>query len=354
MAMYNAEATVASTVRSVLAQTRSDWELIAVDDASRDGTVRAVESFADPRIRIVRQRVNGGQVAALNRGLGEARADLIARIDADDLCFPARLGTQVAWMESHPEIAVLGSRASVFDENRRDLGTVSSVRGRAAQLRTWPVRNRLVNHVSVLARRKTLLDAGGYNGALPVLADYHLWTRLILQGHRIEQLDEVLVGILRARATFSATTAAGERLSGEYATFYRLVSDEFAVPLTPGEAQVMGRIVAGTPDRFGDDEILQGTALLARFQQDLLEGRATEDERRFAGRAASDVFWEHVARRALRGNRRGALRLSLRGCRRNSPASLVSTLVWWRRLGKAGRTAWAPPVPGGSALERTA
>jgi glycosyltransferase involved in cell wall biosynthesis len=78
MAMYNAESTVAETVRSVIAQTVGEWELIAVDDASRDETVGIVEAFRDPRIRVVRQPRNAGQVAALNRGLAEARADLIS------------------------------------------------------------------------------------------------------------------------------------------------------------------------------------------------------------------------------------------------------------------------------------
>lgn len=352
MAMYNAEATVGATVRSILAQTRADWELVAVDDASRDGTVRVVKSFEDPRIRVVRQPANAGQAAALTRGLQEARADFIARIDADDLCVPERLERQIPWLEQHPEVTLLSTRASIFDDGQRELGTVSSVRGRPAQLRTCLVRNRLANHVSVLARRAPMLEAGGYSPLLPVMADLHLWTRLILRGAVFAQLDDVLVRILRARATFSATTAAGDRLAGEHATLYALLGDEFGVTVSPADARLMGHVVAGTPGRVTDDEILEGTVRLARFQGDLLDGRATNAERRYASRAAADVFWEHVVRRLMQGRRGAALRLAARGCpRTHGPASLISSLTWWRGLGKSGRQTWAPPVPGGSALE---
>lgn len=352
MAMYNAEATVAGTIRSLIAQTRSDWELVAVDDASRDGTFRVVEAFDDPRIRVIRQPQNAGQAAALTRGLHEARADLIARIDADDLCVPERLERQIPWLDQHPEVTVLSTRASIFDEAHSHLGIVSSVRGRAAQLRTCLVRNRLANHVSVLARRAPLLAAGGYSPQLPVMADVHLWTRLILRGEKFAQLDDVLVRILRARATFSATSAAGERLAGEHSTLYLLLGDEFDVTVSAGDARLMGHVVAGTPDRVTDDEILEGTARLARFQQELLKGRATDAERRYASHAASDVFWEHVVRRLMHGKRNAALRLASRGCpRTHGPASLLASLVWWLSLGKSGRQTWAPPVPGGSALD---
>ena len=353
MAMYNAAPTVGETVRSVLAQTLDDWELVAIDDASQDNTVAVVEAFADPRIRVIRQPENAGQVAALNRGLEEAQADLIARIDADDLCLANRLSRQVEWMVRHPHVAVLGTRAVIFDDSGRDRGVVASVRNRGAQLRTCLVRNRIANHVSVAARREVLVEFGGYNPALPVLADYHLWTRLVLSGRVITSLDDVLVRILRARATFSATTAAGARLSKEYATFYQLLSREFGATLTRDDAELMGQVVAGAPDQLSDDAIMHGTAVLARFHSDLLKGRATGAERRVAMRAAGDVFWEHVVRRILFGDKQGALRLVLRGCwrRESSPLTCVSSLAWWLRLGKAGRSAWAPPVPGGSALE---
>lgn len=353
MAMYNAEATVRATVQSLIDQTFPDWELIAVDDASRDGTVPAVESFGDRRIRVIRQEENAGQAASLTRGLEEARSSLIARIDADDLCLPGRLETQVPWIQARPDIAVLGARAEIFDDDHRVLGVASALRTRADQLRTCLIRNRIANHVSVIARRDLMLAFGGYSAALPVLADFHLWTRLLLTGHRIAEQDAVLVRIRRAAVTFSASTASSDRLPREYATFYRLLATEFDAAVTEDEATSLGRVVAAPPEQLENDDIVGAVILMRRFLGALLERRSDAAESRSALRAPEDLFWEHVARRVLAGKYHAALQLvrlgrKEAGIRIESPAT---TLAWWLKLGKYGRRGWAPPVPGGSALE---
>ena len=88
MAAYNAGATVAEAIESVLHQTCADFELIAVDDGSSDDTFRILSEFGDPRIRLIRNSENVGLAYSLNAGLAAASGEFVARIDADDKTLP--------------------------------------------------------------------------------------------------------------------------------------------------------------------------------------------------------------------------------------------------------------------------
>ena len=89
--IFNAEATLLETVQSVISQTVRDWELILIDDGSRDGSLAIANSIQDPRIRVLSDGVNKGLPARLNQIVDEAKYDLIMRMDADDLMHPQRL-----------------------------------------------------------------------------------------------------------------------------------------------------------------------------------------------------------------------------------------------------------------------
>ena len=108
--VYNAEAYVREAVESILAQTFTDFELIIINDGSTDGSGAILRELAarDARIVLV-ERPNDGLVSALNDGIKIARADLIARMDADDVSMPERFALQHARMVQEPELAVLGS-----------------------------------------------------------------------------------------------------------------------------------------------------------------------------------------------------------------------------------------------------
>ena len=106
---YNVEVTVLDTVRSVLAQTLNDWELVIVDDGSTDATLELVERIEDPRVRVLSDGVNKGRSVRLNDLHREARGKYVARMDADDLMFPQRLEKQVEFLEANPDIDLVGS-----------------------------------------------------------------------------------------------------------------------------------------------------------------------------------------------------------------------------------------------------
>jgi glycosyltransferase involved in cell wall biosynthesis len=110
--MYNASRYLRECIDSVLGQTFHDFEFLIVDDGSTDDSVEIVESYADPRIRLIRREHD--YIASLNCLIDEARGEYIARMDADDVMLPHRLQQQFDYMESHPDIDVLGAAAVVI------------------------------------------------------------------------------------------------------------------------------------------------------------------------------------------------------------------------------------------------
>ena len=126
---HDAVDTLEEAVGSLQAQTFGDWELILVDDGSKDGGSELAQKFAsnDPRIQLLGQP-HSGIVTALNKGLDVARGQIIARMDADDVCDPERLGRQLEYMEKNLEVGLV----SCLVEH---LGTDSSQQGYAEYVR---------------------------------------------------------------------------------------------------------------------------------------------------------------------------------------------------------------------------
>lgn len=106
---YNGAGLLPATLRSLQHQTLTDWEAIVVDDGSADETRDIVAGWPDGRVRLLCMAENGGPVHARNRGVTEARGRFIAGLDQDDLCRPERLARQVAHLERHANIALLGT-----------------------------------------------------------------------------------------------------------------------------------------------------------------------------------------------------------------------------------------------------
>lgn len=118
MATYNGAALVGETLASLAAQTFTDWELIAVDDCSRDDTVDVLRAFADPRARVITSDANGGPVVARNRAFAEVRGRYVAALDQDDICLPERFARQVAFLDAHPEVVLVSTAASLLTDGR--------------------------------------------------------------------------------------------------------------------------------------------------------------------------------------------------------------------------------------------
>jgi glycosyltransferase involved in cell wall biosynthesis len=190
MAVRDGAPWVGEAVRSVLAQTLGDLELIVVDDGSGDATPGVLAAVRDRRLRVERRRPEG-LARALNHALGLATAPLVARLDADDLALPERLACQAAFLAAHPEVGVLGSAAREVDGEGREVRVVRPPTDDAAIRRALIRRNPMV-HSTVVMRRADVLRVGGYDPAFRVAQDYDLWMRLAAVT-RLANLPEALV-----------------------------------------------------------------------------------------------------------------------------------------------------------------
>uniref|UniRef100_UPI0030CB1C0C glycosyltransferase n=1 Tax=Novosphingobium sp. ZN18A2 TaxID=3079861 RepID=UPI0030CB1C0C len=198
MSVYNGERFLAEAIESVLAQTFGDFEFLILDDGSRDGTRDIVAAYAarDPRIRpIVRE--NRGLIASLNQLLAEARAPLVARMDADDVCLRRRFERQVQFLGEHPDYGVLGSWTLEIDGDGNewsDGGTPPSALPvtHEAFLASIDGQGPLLCHSAVMYRRDAVLAVGGYHAAFRHCEDLDLWLRLSSLT-RIANLPEYLL-----------------------------------------------------------------------------------------------------------------------------------------------------------------
>lgn len=194
----DAAATLGDCLASIRAQSLADFEALCIDDHSSDGGAARVAELQrrDPRFRLLAAR-GRGLVAALNQGLAQARAPLVARMDADDRMHPERLALQAQTMARDTALTVLGSRVEVFAERAISDGMRRYIDWQNRCITARTLADELywespLAHPSVMLRRGRVLAAGGYrDGAFP--EDYELWLRLAAAGHRFGKRPEVLL-----------------------------------------------------------------------------------------------------------------------------------------------------------------
>ncbi|MDB5294888.1 MAG: glycosyl transferase family 2 [Phycisphaerales bacterium] len=207
MPVYNAGRYVRATVESLLAQTFADFELIAIDDGSKDDSAAVVREMAatDARIRFT-SRENRGVVRTRNELADLARGEFMAVNDADDLSMPDRLAKQVAYLDAHPECVMVGSRVMVMDPYSSPVAESAHKLGHEeidAELLAgsgWA----LVQS-AVMMRSEAVRKIGGYRGAEHNLSEDHdIFIRLAEVG-RIANLPEPLVWYRRHATSLTHT-----------------------------------------------------------------------------------------------------------------------------------------------------
>jgi len=164
------------SIRSIFAQTFQDWELILVDDGSTDGSAAVAQSIDDPRVRLLPpDGMNKGLASRLNQIARAARGEFIARMDADDLCHPERLATQLGFFNNQPGVDVVGTSSYILDEHRRPLQKLI-VRETHEEIFKDRFRFVSVAHPTVMARSRWFRRFP-YKETLSATEDYELWLR---------------------------------------------------------------------------------------------------------------------------------------------------------------------------------
>lgn len=175
---FNSEAYISEAVRSVLAQTWQNWELIIIDDGSTDRTKEMMQPFLeDERIRYY-SKPNGGAASARNCGIRKSNGNLIAFLDSDDFWLPEKLEKQVACFREYPEIGVCGTGMRIIDPEGRILsqGSVPEFHGNP-----FPtiLEYSLANMTTAMIRRDVLDQAGPFDETLgKAPEDYEFWLRV--------------------------------------------------------------------------------------------------------------------------------------------------------------------------------
>lgn len=210
MPVYNTGTYVEAAVRSILVQTLRDFELIIIDDGSTDGAGEQLQQLAaqDPRIRLT-CRPNTGYTRALQEALTYARAPLIARMDSDDLSHPQRLEKQLAFLDAHPDIAVVGTAWNLLRPNNtrhppsdNDIATFRA--GPDAVATRLAQGHNIIAHPSVVFRRAAFDAAGGYEPAYEPAEDFECWLRMS-RTQRLAVLPEILIDYRHHPASVCAT-----------------------------------------------------------------------------------------------------------------------------------------------------
>ncbi len=192
MPVYNGEKYLTEAIPSILSQTFKDFEFLIIDDGSTDKSAEIILSLKDPRIKYIANEKNMGLPYSLNRGLDLAKGKYIARMDADDIALPKRLQKQAGFMDTHPDIAVLGTWTRTFGGDRAE--SVHKYFAKDDDIRASLLFNTSLAHPTVMLRKSTL-DAYQlqYDASYRYFEeDYDLWVRMSKK-NQLANLPEVLL-----------------------------------------------------------------------------------------------------------------------------------------------------------------
>jgi glycosyltransferase involved in cell wall biosynthesis len=234
MPAYNSEATIDVAIESALRQTRSNFELIVVDDGSTDNTVARVERHLDAgRIKLITQP-NLGASAARNAAIAESVGEYVTLLDSDDVWLPRYLEVMEETLHANPQAAVAFTDAWVLNDDIKKIARRTAMSAwspstdpsePAAFLRALLEHGNFV-YASATVRRSVLVDVGGFREALPASVDYELWLRIAASGHRFIRCPEILA-VYRLRA--GQITSNPARMERALSEVLRIVAEEYGV-----------------------------------------------------------------------------------------------------------------------------
>ena len=179
MSVYNGDRFLAAAVESILTQTYGDFEFLILDDGSRDRSPEILQAYAeqDPRIRLLTQ-ANRGLTVSLNHLIEESQGQFLARMDADDLAYPDRLGRQVAFLRRHPQVVCVGTGQRWIDEEGLTLLECVPAQDNATLQAQLLAGHTEICHPTAMIRRQAVKVVGGYDPQFNCTQDLDLWLRL--------------------------------------------------------------------------------------------------------------------------------------------------------------------------------
>jgi glycosyltransferase involved in cell wall biosynthesis len=240
---------------SILRQAQPDFELLVIDDASKDASAAIIREYArrDTRVTAIVHERNAGLANTLNEGLRRARHELVARMDQDDESLPPRLGAQEKFLHAHPRVAAAGSWV-LHMGSRPEFDRLVRLPTEHDQIAATLSKENCIYHPSVMLRRSAVLEAGGYRGEFKNAEDYDLWLRLA-RSHELANLAQPL---LRYRFSVDGMTLGRKWEQLFYIHLAQAAGGDPDVPLA--EAEERARVTFADVDRsWFLAQVAQGT-----------------------------------------------------------------------------------------------
>ncbi len=268
MATYNGAAFLRDTIDSLLTQTMPDFEIVVVDDCSKDNTLAVLAAIDDPRLKVFRAERNGGPAVARTIAMGHARGRFIAGLDQDDLCHPDRFARQLAYLDAHRDVVLVASAIEMFEGERVRRGPFPGLVDPDAidwaMLLVNPIAWSTVLMRGQAARALSPFERDEYRFA----EDFDLYHRIRAHG-RLGRIDEPLVRYRLHSGSASQAfeegmiAAAAKVLADRYGTLFgeatldaaTLMSRHASARHAPSDAATLtrcGAVIARLLEAFGD------------------------------------------------------------------------------------------------------
>lgn len=321
---------IEAAIASILTQTFSDFELLIVDDSSRDDTIAIARRAcaADPRVRIL-TNPGTGLVDALNFAIGAARARFIARMDADDIALPQRLERQHSFIAAHPEVAVVGAQARFIDEQGALTSKATALPQSHEAIARTLLRYCCLCHPTVLMRADALKRVGGYRAQVPAAEDLDLWLRIAEYGRLINLPEPLLLYRVHAGQVSQAKVWT-QRLSRNLAIIS--AQERRAGKLDPLTTYACFSKTSGRQECGGKGCSTGICHSLRAFRaaEALLEG-----ERQMVSQGDARLLLRYLSKNSIGDGKTNRLRVLIALC--DEAANRRAALLWLHALGLALR-----------------
>jgi glycosyltransferase involved in cell wall biosynthesis len=177
MTCYNAASTIEESVRSVIAQTFTNWELVLVDDLSDDNSIDLIEKLDDPRIKIKKLPTRHRRTKALNQGFRLCIGEYIAVLDADDIAHPTRFEKQIVLLDADQKLVGVGTWYIDIDPSKNEISRTAQTT-HSKEIRSKLAYENPLPHSSMMYRRELAQTVGGYDESYDYAQDFALWLAL--------------------------------------------------------------------------------------------------------------------------------------------------------------------------------
>lgn len=193
MSVYNGEKYLAEALDSICGQTFQNWELIIINDCSTDSTAKILEKYAasDSRIKVHTNEINLKLPASLNKAIGLAAGEYIARMDADDIALPERLEKQLEFMKAHPDVMISSCRYMTLNGGEAASGGGGGKCDFEAVKALLLVTNPIL-HPGVIAKGDAMKKLG-YDESLTCTEDFDIWVRAAKENYKIQLQSDYLM-----------------------------------------------------------------------------------------------------------------------------------------------------------------